>query len=388
MKVLILTPAFIPSEFGGVKMQSYYLAKWLVKKGHEVTVYTSNACNISKNLDKVGASIVDGINVIFFKNYATNKHFFQFFFPGIVSYLKKNLKEYDIVHIHEIRTFQSFITYYYCKKYNEPYVISPHGSLPQTPYKTFLKKVYDYLIGYKILRGASKIIAITPTEMEDCKKIGLPDDKIAQIPNAVDLNEYSELPKKGVFRRKYNICNGDNIILFLGRIHKIKGLDMLVSAYAELLEDRKNIRLVIAGQDHGYLHEIKSLIKKLNIDDAVIFTGFLSGENKLSAYVDADVYVLPSIYETFPVTVLEACACGTPVIVTDQCGIADVVDGKIGYVVDCDKDKLRKAIFKILSDDGLRKRFTEEGRRLVMDEFEWDGIVKKIEKVYLNLIAK
>ena len=218
MKILIITPAFIPSEFGGVKIESYYLSKELVKRGHKVTVCTSNACNMSKNLDRLGAYIVDGVYVIYFKNYATNKHFFQFLFPQLASYLKKNLKKYDIVHMHDIRTFQSSIAYHYSKKYNVPYIISPHGSLPKINNKIFIKKIYDYLIGYKILRDASKVIALTPTEVKHCKEIGLKEEKIVQISNAIGLNEYSELPRRGLFRSKYNISNEENIILFLGRI--------------------------------------------------------------------------------------------------------------------------------------------------------------------------
>ena len=381
MKILIITPAFTPSEFGGVKMQSYYLAKSLVKKGHDITVYTSNACNISKNLDWTGMRIVDGINVEYFKNYATNQYCFQFFFPGIISSLKKNLKKYDIVHIHEVRTLQSLILYYFCRKYDVPYIISPHGSLPQMNSKIFFKKVYDYLIGYKILKCASKIIAITRTEKEYLMKIGIKKENITLIPNGIDFNDYLELPVKGLFRNEYNINNEDDLILFLGRIHKIKGLDLLVTAFAELLKERTNIKLVIAGNDHGYLHKIKVLIKKLNIEDNIIFTDFIWGEKKLSAYIDADVYVLPSIYEIFGVTLLEAFACSTPVIVTDRCGIADIV--KIGgYVVEYDSEQLRDAMFKMLSDDELRRRFGEEGRKLVKAEFAWSEIVTKMEEIY------
>ncbi len=173
--------------------------------------------------------------------------------------------------------------------------------------------------------------------------------------------------------------------MYLGRIHKIKGLDLLVKTFSDLIKKLDDIRLVIVGPDDGFLSTIKKQTEDLKIDGRILFAGPLYERDKLEAYVDADVYVLPSVYETFPVTVLEACACGTPVIVTDQCGIADIVD-EVGYVVEYDKDQLQDAIIKILSDEGLRRKFGEEGKRLVGEEFGWDEVVLDIENIYLSLI--
>ena len=111
-------------------------------------------------------------------------------------------------------------------------------------------------------------------------------------------------------------------------------------------------------------------------------------KDKLEAYVDADVFVLSSKdrYESFGNVVLEACACGTPVIVTNNCGVSEWIGDDVGYVVEYDKDRLRDAIFEVLSDERLGRRFGEEGRRLVMDEFGWDKIIRKIEGVYEDCI--
>ena len=119
----------------------------------------------------------------------------------------------------------------------------------------------------------------------------------------------------------------------------------------------------------------------------MIVTGPLYDREKLEAYVDADVYVLPSIYETFPNTVLEAWACGTPVVVTDRCGIADLVN-KVGYVVEYDENQLQDAIFKFLSDEELRKRLEAAGKKLVREEFSWGKVVGKIERLYETVLAK
>ena len=254
------------------------------------------------------------------------------------------------------------------------------------PKHTFVK-VFDLFFGYKILKDASKIIAVTKIEVEQYEKMDVDEDKIEIVPNGIDMSEYDNLPKKGKFRRKYLIGDEEKIILYLGRIHRIKGIDLLVRAFADLSKELNNVRLIIAGPDDGYLSTLKRQIDDLKIGDRILFTGPLYESDKLESYVNADVYVLPSVYEIFGITVLEACACGTPVVVTNRCGIADFVD-KVGYVVEYDKEQLRDAIIKVLSDEGLRERFREGGSRLVREEFGWDMIVKRIEGLYENSCAK
>jgi len=381
MKILQITPAFVPSEFGGIKIQSYYLSRELVRRGHEVTVFTSNARNSRVNLDRKGPYDIDGVKVVYFNNYLSNPWLLLFFTPGIVKSLRDELKEYDIVHQHGIRTFQSIAAYYYCSKYEVSYILSPHGSLPQINNWIFLKKMYDYVLGNKILAKASKIIATTPAEADQCRKLGIKENKIVQSTNGIDIDEYKQLPERGAFRKNYHIRER-RIVLFLGRIHKIKGLDILATAFTELLRGGEDVRLVIAGQDYGYSAELKKILRMLNVGNKVTFTGFLSGREKLQAYVDADVYVLPSIYESFSTTVLEALACDTPVIVTDRCYIADVIDGQAGLVVPYDKNQLRDALLHMLSDDKMRLQFGEKGRLLVRDKFNWKKIAEQIENVY------
>jgi glycosyltransferase involved in cell wall biosynthesis len=252
--------------------------------------------------------------------------------------------------------------------------------------KRLIGRAWNSLFERPTLYNASKIIALTKKEAEECKKIDINENKIAIIPNGINLNLYENLPKRGEFRRKYLIKDNEKLILYLGRIHKIKGLDLLVKAFAGLLKEMNNVRLVIVGPDDGFLTNFKKHIKSLKIDNRILFTGPLYEKEKLTAYIDADAYVLPSIYETFPNTVLEAWACGTPVIVTDRSGIADFVN-KVGYVVKYDKNQLQDAIFKLLSNETLRKRFGAAGKRLVREEFCWDEIVRKIEALYRTILT-
>ena len=390
MKILQVINAFPPAwGTGGPARVAYEISKELVKRGHEVTVYTTDVYDTHSRLKyEKNPMNMDGIEVYHFKNLSDKLAWKNIPIAlGMASALNENIKDFDIVHAHLYRCFQSVIVHHYAKKYGVPYVLQSHGSALPFFQKQRLKKLYDWVWGYKILKDATKVIALTKTEAEQYKKMGVNEDKIEIVPNGVNLSEYENLPKRGEFKRKYKIEDDEKVILYLGRIHKIKGIDLLAKAFADLIKELDDVRLVIVGPDDGFLSTLKRQIEGLNIGDKILFTGPLYERDKLKAYVDADVYVLPSVYETFPVTVLEACACGTPVIVTDRCGIADIVE-KVGYVVEYDKDQLRDAIIKVLNDEGTGRRFREEGMKLVRGEFGWGQIVIKIEGIYETTSAK
>ncbi len=134
-----------------------------------------------------------------------------------------------------------------------------------------------------------------------------------------------DIPRQGEFRALYDIPSGAHVILFLGRLHPIKGIDLLLRAFEIVLKEVENCRLVIAGPEDGSLPGLKALARELKLCSNVLFTGPLYGRAKFAAYRDSDIYVLPSYYEAFPIAVLEAWAFKKPVIVTENCGIKDLL---------------------------------------------------------------
>lgn len=385
MKILqiVSTPPFAWAT-GGCARVVYELSKELVKRGHDVTILTTDLYEPDKRFPhKANPEFIDGIRIIRFK-YVSNWLAWKnkiYISPGLIWYLKKHLQEYEIIHLQDLISVHAVATVKYCKKYNVPYFLTTHGSVPRLYEKNGLMQVFGVTFGYDVLQNASKILALNKTEAEQCKAVGVEENHIEVVPNGIDLFEYENLPDKGIFRKKYGLKSDENIVLYLARIHKIKGVDLLVEAFSDLVSKMEDVKLVIAGPDDGFLPTLKAQIEDLEIDDRILFTGPLYEMDKLEAYIDADVYVLPSVYETFPVTVLEASACGTPVIITDRCGIAEIVE-KVGCVVEYDKEQLRDAILKLLSDDGLRQRYGGESRRLVKEEFVWGEIVKQVEQIY------
>jgi len=387
MNILQICPLFppSPSSFGsGVTNVVYHLSKELVRRGHKVTVYASAALDTRRKMDHViNPVIVDGIVVHRF-SYIMH-HYTSFITPSIIPYMSKSIKKFDVIHLHDSRCFQGIIVHYYAKKYNIPYVLQAHGAVLPLFQKERPKKIFDLFFGYRILSDASKVIALTEIEAEQYKKMGVDKDKIEIVPNGIDLSEYENLTKRGDFRRKYNIKDGEKTILYVGRLHKSKGIDLLINAFADISRELSNAKLVLVGPNDGYRSALEELIKALRVNDKVLFTGFVTDDEKMAAFVDADVFVTPK-FSGFPITFLEACACGTPIITTNNGDELDWIHDKVGYVVEYDEDQLRNAIFKVLSDEGLRIRFGEEGRRLVKNEFEWNTIVEQILNVYKGVI--
>jgi glycosyltransferase involved in cell wall biosynthesis len=392
MRILQVIPYFRPAyAFGGSLEVVYQISKELVRRKHKVVVYTSDAKDSRSRLRMSPDDIIDGIEVHRFRNLALMpiRKFRLYITPRLISRAKEEAKEFDVIHFHMYRTFQNIIVAYYAKKYGVPYILQAHGSPPRIMTKQKLKLVYDVLFGYRLLRDAAKVIALSKIEAEQYKRMGVPDEKIAIIPNGIDLSEYAELPPKGSFKRKFGIPEDRKIILYLGRIHKTKGIDLLVRAYAHLKNEMRcrDVVLVIAGPDDGYLSEAKALANSLGLNNSVMFTGFISSEDKLMALVDAEVFVTPSFYG-FPMTFLEACAVGTPIVTTSLGDTLEWIDRNVGYVAQPTPSDLAEAIYRIISDDELRRRFSKNCIEIVKSEFAIDKVVKRLEKVYDEVVKR
>lgn len=393
MKILQVVSYFPPAyAFGGPVNVAYQISKKLTMRGNEVVVYTSDAKNIHSRLNLPRLKLVDGMFINYFKNISmsTVSNYNLFITPDIIFHIKNEIKDFNIIHLHEYRTFQNIIAYKYAKKYKIPYVLQAHGSICRNSEKNNLKKLFDLSFGYDLLAQSSGVIAISEQEKQQYIKFGVEKDKITIIPNGVDLSLYNNLSKKCYFKRRYDIEKNVHIILYLGRINKNKGIDFLIKAYSELVEKHKNIKtkLVIAGPDDGYLDELKKLIYKLNISDKVIFTGFLTESEKMLLYIDSSVvaYVEPS--NVFGLVPLEAAASCKPVIVSNKNAISkNIIEGRFGYSVKYgDIEELNDNIFNLINDKNLRNELGNNGRKYVFNNYNWDNIILKIEKLYQMIV--
>jgi len=378
LKILQIISVFNP-KFGGEVNVCYNLSKQLSKNGHSVTILTTNYefdTNFAQTLQEFGVEIIPCPTVI-------NLGFF-IYTPLIKSWLRDNVKNFEVIHMHTFRSYQNNCVSYYALKNNILYLVQAHGSVLPFFEKQNLKKFYDIVWGNQILNGATKVIALTKFEKEQYCIMGVQENKIEIIPNGIDLSQFSNLPAKGIFRSKYGIPKNEKIILFLGRIHKIKGIDLLVDAYSNLLKEIPDATLVIVGPDDNYLSIIDDQIQRKKLDKNPLFTGPLYNQDKLEAYVDADVFVLPSRYEMFGTTILEAWACETPVVVTTGCLLADIIR-KAGYVTEFNSTELKNAIVILLSDELLRKKLGYTGKTIVKSDFDNRNVTQKIESLYQKI---
>lgn len=375
MKVLQVIQFFGPKH-GGSFAVAYELTKHLAKCGHEVIVITTDF-----EFDVNFATSLEAVEVIPFHCQLNVGGFLVS--PSMNTYLKENINKFDIIHMHNFRTYQNILVQKYAKKYSVPYVLQAHGSVSRIIEKKSLKYIYDVFYGNRLLKDASNVVAVSDVEVAQYLEMNVPLEKVAVVPNGIDVGSFSSLPEKGSFKKKHNI-NEKHMILFLGRLHEIKGIDFLIKSYAELIKERTNVILVLAGPDDGYLEKAKSLVEELTLNEHVKFTGFINGAEKLAAYVDADVLVYPSIFEIFGLVPFEAIMCGTPVIVTDDCGCGELIKtAKCGLLVKYEfVNDLKEMMLFVLENPDKGVEMVNNGINYIRINLSWDKIVMIMENLY------
>ena len=236
MKILQVVSSFPPAySYGGAVKVSYEVSKELAKRGHDVTVFTTDTLNSQSRINEP-ATRMEGIDVYRFRNLSNNLAAKNLAVaPEMALTLRKIVKEFDVVHIHEYRSFQTIAACRYAKMYNIPYILQPHGSLPRIIEKQGLKKIFDVVWGNGLLEHASKIIAVSGNEIEQFRQAGIPNEKITVIPNGVSYVSPKDLPPAGQFREQYGI-HEKHVILYVGRIHKRKGIDFLIRAFSSFIQ--------------------------------------------------------------------------------------------------------------------------------------------------------
>ena len=395
MRILKTTQTYYPYlSKGGPPAKVRAIAKALAGRGHDVTVLTADMgdsdgeTKLSELKDWKRTQSVwgweakdNGVEAIYLPT--TRNYRATTFNPRMLRFFSQRLREFDVVHIYGIYDLIGSAAGWYCRRYGVPYVLEPLGMFGPKIRSRQKKRLYRRLIGNTLFMGAQAIIATSETERDELLEGGIPEDKLVLRRNGIDLNEFAALPTSGAFRKRLGLADTTQLVLFLGRLSFIKGLDHLVKAFARLETD---VRLVIAGPDDhdGCAETVRALIAEFDLGERVTLTGPLYGQDKLGALVDADVFILPSRYESFGNAAAEAVACGTPVLVTDRCGIAPLVDGKAGLVVPYDVAALHKGMRQLLGDDLLLTEL-RNGCAAVANDLSWDAPVRELESLYASL---
>jgi glycosyltransferase involved in cell wall biosynthesis len=393
MRILKSTQTYYPYlSKGGPAAKVRAIAKALARRGHEVTVLTADRGETdgdikladlkewSRNRGAWGWEARDnGVETIYLRtiqNYrATTIN------PRIIRFLAQRVRDYDLVHIYGLYDLIGSAAGWFCRRHKIPYVLEPLGMFGPKVRSGKKKRLYRKVVGNALFEGAAAIVATSQIERDELIEGGIPRAKIVLRRNGIDLSEFENLPKRSGLRSKLEIDEETPLILFLGRVSFIKGLDQLVKAFAGL-DSQAN--LIIAGPDDhdGCAQTIRVLIKELKIGERVRLVGPLYGKEKLEALVDACFLVLPSRYESFGNAAAESIACGTPALVTDRCGIAPLVKNA-GLVVSCDFAALQDGMKRLLEDLQLSSRL-RKGCAEVAKHLSWDEPVTEMEQLYAS----
>lgn len=397
MKILQVI-ASLARQQGGPSSAVLGLSRALVQSGHEVTIFTTNMNGRGDfRLRSKWRHILDvpvnqpvyqdGIGIWHF---AVNWPSWWITSWPMARALSTRVKEFDIVHIHSVYLFHTSAAAYYCRRARVPYLIRPHGTLD--PFlrrrKRLGKWMYEWLIERRNLNHAAAVHYTSDEEKRRAEPLNL-RIPAAVIPLGVNLDEFRNLPLRGTFRDAHPEIGDKKIILFLGRINFQKGLDLLAKAFNQLAATHADIYLVLAGPDNeGYSRQVIRWLKQGGGLERTRFTGGVYGDERLAVLRDADVWVLPSYMENFGVAVVEALACGLPVVVSDRVHIwRKIQEARAGLVVNCSVAALVEAIGRLLEDKELRMSLGRQARHLAAEQFGWDRVAAQYTDLYEKLKA-
>lgn len=382
---LLFTTTHLPPDnhFGGVVQSGQALLMSLKKLISNIT-----ACCVSANPKQVIENNIH--HPVCTKTFICHRWGFS---PGFAPRFKDLAQKADIVVINGIMTYPMTTAGIISKNLNKPYVVSLRGGLlpRHMAMKPKRKKAFLKLFVRPILNNAAAIHATCEAEYNCAIKLGLKAPVII-VPNGTNLPPENLENPGGALSEKLKSLSKQRLVLFMGRIEPIKGLDILLQSWADLTseDNYKNVNLMIAGPDErNYTRKLKSMTSKLGIDDKVFFYGMVDNDSKWLLYKQADIFILPSYSENFGLVVAEALASGTPVITTTSTPWEILETYNAGKWVSPEKQSLTNALRQLLDMPCEKLRaMGKEGQKMVRENYSWDIIAEKLVSVYQYVLEK
>jgi glycosyltransferase involved in cell wall biosynthesis len=370
-------------DIGGPPKIIYDHAVVQMKLGAEVTILTP----ISEG-QKVYA-IPEGAKVVTCKRHWFAK-FWAEFSPELYQWLKKHGNEYDVIHIHGVWHFAGVAPYF--AGITTAKCITTHGLLDSwTIGKGYWKKMlFGFLFQKKILKNTQLIQINNTDELEDLKRfLGYQHPNVQIIPNGMNLHDFDKLPSKNIFRSKFSIPADKKIVLFLSRINLKKGLDLLLPAFKEIASQRNDCLLIMAGPDDGYLAETETFIKENDLSDKIKLVGMLTGQDKLAAFADADIFALPSHSEGFSIATLEALISGIPSLLSDRVGFGEAIrENQAAHLVDLNVKSIVDGLNKMLDNQEYCEEISKNGIALVRNKYDIEIVARRLFEEFQKIVYK
>jgi len=311
--------------------------------------------------------------------------------PGLPQGLAEHAGDADIVHLHEVWSHPQFAAACFASRRGIPHVLTPHGELGRRhmrhkgPMHHLKKRGYLRTMGRKVLHGAACVHVLSAAEEEGLRAVGY-RGPVTIIPNGVHLDEFADLPPRESADERWPQLAGRRVVLFLSRLSPEKGLSRLLPAWAEIAhrDALADAVLVLAGpNDRGYGDIVARLIQQHDLQDRVVCTGMVQGNDRLRLLSRADVYTLPSFSEGFSMSLLEALACGNRAVYTPQCNFPEAEQAGAGLCVVPEVTDLRDALVECLEMDATRQATMEDAaRQLVARHYTWNSVAAQLQRVY------
>lgn len=300
--------------------------------------------------------------------------------------IKRLVADSDAIHLMGHWSILNVLVYLAAKRAGKPYVVCPAGSLPIFGRSATLKRIYNFLVGNAIIRDASACIAVTASELPHFEMYGVDPSKVVVIPNGVNQADFP-LANKQEFLSKYGLPDAP-IILFMGRLNPIKGPDLLLLAVIQVAAQLATFQLVFVGPDGGMLGQLVETAEHSGLSGRIHFLGYLSGIDKSAAYRSARLLVVPSRHEAMSIVAIEAGICGTPVLLTDQCGFSDIRDVDTRLEVPATADGIAQGLTQLLSNTGILTTIAPMWNNYVVQRFTWDAIGPSYLALYKRIGVK
>lgn len=372
MNILAVTACYYPElQFGGPPLKIHTLNVGLHRAGYTVEVVTFH----SQRPQGGGPHTIDGITVHYLPWIGRGR----ISLPTGVGPLTAAVRRAQVIHIYGLYNLIGPYAAWQARRAHLPYVVEPMGMYTPRARSLLLKRAYHALFTHPMTRHAARVIATSATEQAELKPIGAADRLVVRG-HLFDFAAYDHLPDRANFRRLHHLADDTPLILFVGRISPIKNLDTLIHAFVQSAPETAHLFLVGPQSEPDYVHHLQQVIHSLKVEQRVHLTGALYDTQKLAALAAADLFVLPSLSESFGNAAAEAIAANLPVLLTDTCGIAPMIDGRAGLAVSPTVEGLALGLRRLLDPD--QRTALTKARAIVHTELTTDAPLRQLEQIY------
>ncbi|WP_165698585.1 glycosyltransferase [Bremerella volcania] len=372
-------------RFGGPVVQAQVVCRELAARGHEVRVVTTDI-DLPADIPRDQWLENDGYHVCY-SSTSPHHRMPPYYTPGIRRPLQETLKTADVVQTNIGLTLTNDMVRKLARRAGVPYVYNAEGALcpKRLQIKSFEKKLFRYFYENRIVREAAACQAVSQYERDTLLEWGVHPERIAVIPNGFSLPPVVSEEAKQASRQQLGYADDDVVILFMGRISQIKGIDLLLTAFERIRNEFPQAQMIVAGPDEGIQAALTQFVRKHGLEKRVRFPGIIAGEEKTNALRSADIFALTSHSEGLPNAVIEGLGYGLAMLLTHRCNVPEVADYNAGHVVEAEVEPIEQALRKLLEDAQQRANCQQNARRLAVERFSLDKVVDDLENLYRGL---